>query len=222
MKKITLIAALALAFASSGASANTLTFQGVTFSTATTSTAGELVLTISNALTAGQNPTAGSDWGGINYLESFSLGSVGTFTSASLSGWSYLAGGLSNGNSGAGCDGNGANTACFYQPATPVTLTNSMVFDIFFTGGISDFSAPHLKVDFWAYDPNQAGCDISVTAGNASCNATGSLLSQDIPAGDTPVVTPLPAALPLFATGLVGLGLLGWRKKRKAAAAVAA
>ena len=29
---------------------------------------------------------------------------------------------------------------------------------------------------------------------------------------------PLPTALPLFATGLVGLGLLGWRRKRKAAA----
>ena len=29
---------------------------------------------------------------------------------------------------------------------------------------------------------------------------------------------PLPAALPLFATGLVGLGLLGWRRKKKAAA----
>jgi len=30
---------------------------------------------------------------------------------------------------------------------------------------------------------------------------------------------PLPAALPLFATGLVGLGLLGWRRKKKAIAA---
>ena len=30
--------------------------------------------------------------------------------------------------------------------------------------------------------------------------------------------TPLPAALPLFATGLGALGLLGWRSKRKAAA----
>jgi len=29
---------------------------------------------------------------------------------------------------------------------------------------------------------------------------------------------PLPAALPLFATGLGGLGLLGWRRKKKAAA----
>lgn len=32
--------------------------------------------------------------------------------------------------------------------------------------------------------------------------------------------TPIPAALPLFATGLGGLGLLGWRRKRKAFAAV--
>ena len=31
--------------------------------------------------------------------------------------------------------------------------------------------------------------------------------------------TPLPAALPLFATGLGALGLLGWRRKRKAALA---
>jgi hypothetical protein len=38
--------------------------------------------------------------------------------------------------------------------------------------------------------------------------------------GPAPVLvaaTPLPAALPLFATGLGALGLLGWRRKRKAA-----
>jgi hypothetical protein len=33
---------------------------------------------------------------------------------------------------------------------------------------------------------------------------------------------PIPAALPLFATGLGGMGLLGWRRKRKNAAAIAA
>ena len=33
----------------------------------------------------------------------------------------------------------------------------------------------------------------------------------------TPIATPLPAALPLFAGGLGALGLLGWRRKRKAA-----
>jgi hypothetical protein len=35
-------------------------------------------------------------------------------------------------------------------------------------------------------------------------------------------VTPLPAALPLFATGLGAMGLLGWRRKRKNSAAPAA
>ena len=31
---------------------------------------------------------------------------------------------------------------------------------------------------------------------------------------------PLPAAFPLFATALAGMGLLGWRRKRKASASV--
>src|ERR1039458_8413889 len=40
--------------------------------------------------------------------------------------------------------------------------------------------------------------------------------------GGTQSATPLPAALPLFATGLGALGLLARRKKRKGAAALAA
>jgi hypothetical protein len=35
-------------------------------------------------------------------------------------------------------------------------------------------------------------------------------------APDAATVTPLPPALPLFASGLSGLGLLGWRRKRRA------
>jgi hypothetical protein len=31
------------------------------------------------------------------------------------------------------------------------------------------------------------------------------------------ITTPIPAALPLFATGLAGLSLLGWRRKKAAA-----
>jgi hypothetical protein len=37
----------------------------------------------------------------------------------------------------------------------------------------------------------------------------------------TPTAVPLPGALPLFATGLGALGLLGWRRKKKAAALAA-
>jgi hypothetical protein len=36
---------------------------------------------------------------------------------------------------------------------------------------------------------------------------------------DPPTATPLPGALPLFATGLGALGLLGWKRKRKSQAA---
>ena len=46
--------------------------------------------------------------------------------------------------------------------------------------------------------------------------------SITFPPGGQGGETPLPAALPLFATGLGALGLLGWRRKRKAAAALAA
>jgi hypothetical protein len=47
---------------------------------------------------------------------------------------------------------------------------------------------------------------------------------QPVPSTDFRSIssTPIPAALPLFVTGLGGLGLLGWRRKRKNAAAVAA
>ena len=41
------------------------------------------------------------------------------------------------------------------------------------------------------------------------------VLLEEISAVST---VPLPAALPLFATGLGALGLLGWRRKRKVAA----
>jgi hypothetical protein len=44
-------------------------------------------------------------------------------------------------------------------------------------------------------------------------------LGNDYFASISEITTPLPAALPLFATGLGGLGLLGWRRKRKAQAA---
>ena len=43
-------------------------------------------------------------------------------------------------------------------------------------------------------------------------------LSQDLDNVVGSAATPLPAALPLFATGLGALGLLGWRRKRKAQA----
>jgi hypothetical protein len=50
----------------------------------------------------------------------------------------------------------------------------------------------------------------------AGCNAPSRLI---VTVTDNVPSVPLPAALPLFASGLAGLGLLGWRRKRKAIAA---
>jgi hypothetical protein len=55
----------------------------------------------------------------------------------------------------------------------------------------------------------ETGASQSVTTGVS--DLTVSFLS------DVEAVVPLPAALPLFATGLAGLGLLGWRRKKAAA-----
>lgn len=57
-------------------------------------------------------------------------------------------------------------------------------------------------------DLYDAGFAISLEAG------TGSLI-------DPPSPTPLPASLPLLATGLGVMGLLGWRRRRKAHAVAA-
>jgi hypothetical protein len=50
-------------------------------------------------------------------------------------------------------------------------------------------------------DPPSGGCDVGVSEERFGVQAIGN-------------ATPLPAALPLFATGLGALGLLGWRRKR--------
>jgi hypothetical protein len=58
-----------------------------------------------------------------------------------------------------------------------------------------------------------------VSATNAVGTGPPSASSNSFtPTAEIPPATPLPAALPLFATGIGGLGLFGWRRKRKAQA----
>jgi len=53
-------------------------------------------------------------------------------------------------------------------------------------------------------------------------SAPTNLCLGDGPCSSTVSAVPIPATLPLFASGLAGLGLLGWRRKRKTSAAIAA
>jgi hypothetical protein len=58
------------------------------------------------------------------------------------------------------------------------------------------------------------GATLFLLAGEVGGN--GEDLQASVTISDTPLDTPLPAALPLFASGLGAMGLLGWRRMRKA------
>jgi hypothetical protein len=114
---------------------------------------------------------------------------------------------------------------------TPVLLSYNTLYapttatDFFFAG--TD-SGPITSIDFYYVSyPSLiiyfTGGDL-FTGGPAYPYYVDSLGSYDLPAGTLVIsaTTPLPAALPLFATGLGVMGLLGWRRKRKGNAALAA
>jgi hypothetical protein len=99
------------------------------------------------------------------------------------------------------------NTLSFYSGANG---TGTLLFSI--TGsalGIQTYG--HDEVDF-SMTGGTFGSVVLTTSENAFEFA-------DLQDGQA---TPLPAALPLFATGLGAMGLFGWRRKRKNAVAIAA
>jgi hypothetical protein len=64
------------------------------------------------------------------------------------------------------------------------------------------------------------GAEAALLAGLAADRAYLNIHTSMFPSGEILgflVLTPLPGALPLFATGLGALGLLGWRRKKAAA-----
>jgi hypothetical protein len=75
-----------------------------------------------------------------------------------------------------------------------------------FTGTASASADPLISIDPTTLDPQLYSIVLSDGVGNGLALTT----------------TPLPAALPLFATGFGAMGLFGWRRKRKNAAALAA
>jgi hypothetical protein len=66
-----------------------------------------------------------------------------------------------------------------------------------------------------------SGCGFSTQGSASAADCTPFLGTFELTGSVQSSVsaTPLPAALPLFATGLGAMGLLGWRRKKKTAAA---
>jgi hypothetical protein len=150
------IAAALMAFVTP-ASANWLTFQGVTFGTFASGNTLDLI--IQNALNGGTG-----NWANVNYLKAFEIKGIGNVTGATLTGWnSTVDQGLAN---AAGCTTGGTPGACFFA-GTPVALSDWMSFKIDFVGTNLNFDSPELKVQF--------------LTNVGDTRATGSLLSQTIP-----------------------------------------
>ena len=92
-------------------------------------------------------------------------------------------------------------------------MTQSHAIAVFLVTESKQTSQSDQRVGAWAEDTNGTYYD------GLNCYV---LRADTITETLATSAKPLPAALPLFATGLGALGLLGWRRKRKAAAALAA
>ena len=180
--------ALGLAFVSS-ASANTLTYQGVTFNTWAID-ADSMGLSILNA------PSATGNWTGVSFLKAFEVKGIGDITGASISPSQFAVTADHGLSANIGCSTGGTPGACF-SASTPISLTSNMTWTIDFTGTNLNFSAPHLKVQF-------------LTNLNDD-KATGSILSQNIPA------VPEPETYAMLLAGIGMMGAIARRRKFQAA-----
>jgi hypothetical protein len=187
LRNAALAVVLATGFAAS-ASAGTLTFQGVTF---TSSWSGNvLTLEIDAA-----HPTG--DWATATTLGALEIKDIGTFDGVSLTSapgaavnWTLSSDEL-NAN---GCSGGAHVGKSLCYSGAHVALADDMVFKFTFTGGATNFTSPVLKVNFFNGDGTEK---------------VGSLLSQNIPA------VPEPQSWAMLFGGLSLVGALARRRQSR-------
>jgi len=183
----TLFSVLLAAGAMASAQAGTLEFQGVTFTSSWTDNV--LTLEIDAANRSG-------DWANATTIGALQLKDIGRFDNVTLTAapggaanWTLSSNELNaNGCGGGAHIGSGL---CF--SGQHVALSDDMVFKFTFNGGATDFSSPHLKVNFFDGDGGRK---------------VGSLLSENIP------LAPVPEPQ-TYAMMLGGLALLGAMAKRR-------
>jgi hypothetical protein len=177
------------------ASAGTLTYQGVTFETSWTGNL--LTLQIDAA-----HPTG--DWASATTLGALQLKDLGSFDSVSLVSAPGAAGGWtlsSNELNANGCSGGAHVGTSLCYSGTHVALADNMLFQFAFSGGNPDFSAPHLKVEFFGDGDRKVGSLLSQ-------NLESLALPQDV----TPV--PEPQSWALLFGGLSAMGVMVRRRKQ--------
>lgn len=112
--------------------------------------------------------------------------------------------------------------------SSPITLTGVATLFDSGHGTFGKGSPTSIKTGFFLLD----GIKTSFSSANDDLlNLTGTVFTFDENTSSDPTFyvsgieyssTPLPATLPLFVSGLGAMGLFGWRRRRKAAAAIAA
>jgi hypothetical protein len=119
---------------------------------------------------------------------------------------------------------------CLAQPATVGVATQVPSFVNFPTGVMSGSFTQTLNMTLASsYNPvfeaanggTPASAFAALLAGMVAGESYINIHTQQFTGGEIRGIlteTPLPGALPLFATGIGALGLLGWRRKRKAQA----
>jgi hypothetical protein len=162
----------------------------------------------------------------------FSSPTAATITAVQAAIFGYTTGGFfGNINLGVMNDAGGVPSGSFISgeyslvlsPSSPVNLTSlswSISAGTYWLAAVVD----PLSTNFdggWYFNPNSsvtwasannASGGVWLNGGNAIEGAPAALITAELSA------TPLPATLPLLVTGLGAMGLLGWRRKRKAQA----
>jgi len=96
-------------------------------------------------------------------------------------------------------------------------LPDFNIVTVAFAGSLRTISNGYIFTLLFDTGPSLVGYSGGPITGESVVRTGGAgTVYGDLTGSITP--TPLPAALPLFATGIGALGLLGWRRKRKAQA----